>query len=334
MVCGRSYHGGDQQPGCGREFDWSTARKYEVRIERQAPQADVGVLSRLRGRNAFHPFTGCCLCGSQCIAGPRFRCIHCPAYDVCGNCEPKLVDFHQADHVFEIVFESDFRCPWLPRGTRVTVVRCGNKLPQSLTRPLANGVELEGQVGKIVARRRPPLEGYSVELDLGQGMVELSAEHLEPIIASRQEAEALLTKTLEQDGEPEPMDSQQQDGTLPSDVEGSSDEGSESDVPFGRQGPPRFAPQNPYDFADDSPLSGEEMPAPARRHVRPPRPGAGAPAPRRTRAQQRHQGGYNGPPRAQHRPPIPQGSTNPEQVRATFANASTSASQRTSPYNW
>jgi len=261
---------------------------------------------------------------------------------------------------------------------------------------MGNEVELEGQVGKIVARRRPPLEGYSVELDLGQGTVELSAEFLEPIITSRQEAEALLTKTLEQDGEPEPTPSPQQDGTWHSDMDDSSDEGSESeeDVPrrihttvnimrgrrvvdeghyqYARRGPrvhgrrgPRFADddvrQNPYDFADDSPLSGEEMPVPNRTPTRRPAPGeempvptrtpmrrpvpgsgmqnfssssssgtGGAPVPRSTRPQQLRQSGYNGyngyngPSRAQHRPPFSRGAS----------NVATSASERTSPYNW
>lgn len=263
MVCGRSYHGGDQQPGCGLEFDWATAQKYEVRLE-QTQQVPVAKPSRLRGRNAFHPLTGCCLCGSECIAGPRFRCIHCPNFDVCSVCEPKLVDWHPADHVFEILFESDFRCPWLPRGTRITIVRSGNRLPQSLTRRSSEGVELEGQVGKVIARRRPPLEGYIVELDLGQGTVELQIEHLEPIIASRAEAEGLLNKTLEEDGETEPAPSRQQ----------LSESDSDTEIPFGRHGPPRLrnlhphvAPQPVYDFADDSPLSDEEMQSRALRHM-------------------------------------------------------------------
>jgi hypothetical protein len=290
MVCGRSYHGGDQQPGCGLEFNWSTAKKYEVRLE-QTHEMPAWAPSRLRGRHAFHPFTGCSMCGSNCIAGPRFRCIHCPAFDVCGNCEPKLGDVHPADHVFEILFESDFRCPWLPRGTRVTIVRSGGKLPASLTRCAHDSRALEGQLGKVVGRRRPPLEGYLVELDLGQGTVELQMEHLEPVIASRAEAEALLTKTLEQDGEPEPALPRQQE-VYDSDMESMSvDSASDVDVevPFGRiprqEWPGRVAnrlvrpahrgirparAQPRYDFADDSPVSDEEMPAPSRRvHPRP-----------------------------------------------------------------
>jgi hypothetical protein len=27
MVCGRDYHGGNAQDGCGNRFDWATARR-------------------------------------------------------------------------------------------------------------------------------------------------------------------------------------------------------------------------------------------------------------------------------------------------------------------
>ena len=35
MICGRNYHGGDQQSGCGRRFNWSQAQPY-------VPMADSG----------------------------------------------------------------------------------------------------------------------------------------------------------------------------------------------------------------------------------------------------------------------------------------------------
>merc|ERR1712039_291818 len=98
------------------------------------------------------------------------------------------------------MFESDFRCPWLPRGTRVCLVRTGEKIPETLTR--YNGDrQLEGQHGKITCRRRPPMEGYRVELDFGKGVVEMDAQFLEPVIGSVKEAEDLLRRTLEEDGE-------------------------------------------------------------------------------------------------------------------------------------
>merc|ERR1711981_859788 len=30
MVCGQNFHGGNEQPGCGRKFDWATALPYDV----------------------------------------------------------------------------------------------------------------------------------------------------------------------------------------------------------------------------------------------------------------------------------------------------------------
>lgn len=35
MICGQNYHGGDQQSGCGRRFNWSQAAPY-------APLANTG----------------------------------------------------------------------------------------------------------------------------------------------------------------------------------------------------------------------------------------------------------------------------------------------------
>lgn len=259
MVCGRAYHGGDQQPGCGREFDWGSAAPYVARVERRALPELATQQIRLRGREVFHPFTDCSLCGRQGLPGLRFRCIHCEACDVCSECEPQLGNFHDSDHVFEILFESDMRCPWLPRGTRVRIVRCGNLLPSSLTR---NSVtQLEGLFGKVVERRRPPLEGYRVELELGQGTVDVASEHLEPVITSRAAAEELLARTLEEDGE-EPLQPQQPAQPAP-------ELGAVNEVPY-------------YDFADDSPLSSEsDMPQqPARRRrTQPPRPPRHQPPP-------------------------------------------------------
>mmetsp|Transcript_90072 Transcript_90072/g.165273 ORF Transcript_90072/g.165273 Transcript_90072/m.165273 type:complete len:666 (-) Transcript_90072:47-2044(-) len=289
MVCGRSYHGGDQQPGCGREFDWGQAAPYVAHVERRALPEMNTERAKLRGRTVFHPFTDCNLCGCSGISGLRFRCIHCPAFDVCSACEPHLANVHEPDHVFEIVFESDFRCPWLPRGTRVRVVRSGDRPPRSLTRSSVN--QLEGQFGKVSARRRPPLEGYTVELDLGQGTVNLAMEHLEPVITSRAEAEELLTRTLDEDGEevlppPPPVSA----SPFPDDFESSASEGEEAPI---RRPPRRLPPVAPpirrprvphrlsragamaygsptqhsdSDFADDSPLSEvEALVPPARR---------------------------------------------------------------------
>lgn len=200
MVCGRAYHGGDEQPGCGESFDWSRAQPYTVQVSRRALPTMSREHMGLRGRGAFHPFAHCCLCGSgrQGISGLRFRCIHCEAFDVCGECEPKLGELHDPQHVFEIMFESGF--DWgsvgpFPVGTRVRIVRQGAQLPRSLVR--CSVEQLEGTYGVVQGKRRGPLPGYKVELDLGQGAVELAVEHLEPLLASSSEAADLLAKMMD-----------------------------------------------------------------------------------------------------------------------------------------
>jgi len=81
----------------------------------------------IRGEGLHHFFTSCAICGSKggCIIGPRFRCIHCPSFDCCFKCEPKLKKRHDKEHIFEILFECQF--DWsqagieLPPGTRARV---------------------------------------------------------------------------------------------------------------------------------------------------------------------------------------------------------------------
>jgi len=201
MVCGQAAHGGDVQPGCGRRFKWSGARPYTASVERrQLP--DVGAAQvRMRGRDTFHPFVECSLCGCSGIFGPRFRCIHCEAFDVCGECEQQVGERHDPAHVFEILFESSFVWASLPEGTRVRVVRCGDELPWSLGDvPNGAGDGLEGAAATIVAR---PGEGaYSVELQAATAegdSVEarpppqtLAHRFLQPVLTSRGEAEALI----------------------------------------------------------------------------------------------------------------------------------------------
>mmetsp|Transcript_8937 Transcript_8937/g.23246 ORF Transcript_8937/g.23246 Transcript_8937/m.23246 type:complete len:662 (+) Transcript_8937:75-2060(+) len=266
MKCGENYHGGDQQPGCGTQFDWAHAAPYVAHVERrELPQMHKDHI-QMRGRNAFHPFTDCALCGRCGIDGLRFRCIHCPSFDVCPSCEPRLADVHEADHVFEVVFESDFRFSWLPRGTRVRIVRAGELLPKALIRTSVDS--LEGRFGVVAARRRPPLEGYAVDLELGAGQVVVDGHFLEPLLTSRREAEELLMKTMEQDGEEAHQASASDQLVAPEPLQGPTD---------------LVAPHEAlaWVFADDSPLTSEaeELRTPRRR---PPA------ASRRVRRQPRH----------------------------------------------
>ena len=43
MVCGRNYHGGDQQDGCGNQFNITTAPKYVAKNAQERKVQDVTV---------------------------------------------------------------------------------------------------------------------------------------------------------------------------------------------------------------------------------------------------------------------------------------------------
>jgi hypothetical protein len=152
-----------------------------------------------------------------------------------------------SDHVFDILFESGFQsqCAWLPRGTRVRIVRSGTTTPSVKCRASCTDNvtdDVEGKAGTIAARHRAPLDCYQVELDLNEGMVYLDVMFLEPIVQSRAEAVILVNRTLESDGDapaprPAPV-------TLP--------------VGIGARRRRPASPAPPLieeeDFADDSPL--------------------------------------------------------------------------------
>lgn len=282
MKCGENYHGGDQQPGCGAQFDWASAAPYVAHVRRQEMPPMHTEHTQMRGRSAFHAFTDCAICGRVGFSGLRFRCIHCPRFDVCPDCEPRLGDLHENDHVFQIVFESEFRFSWLPRGTRVRIVRAGDHLPPAFG--TSRRGDLEGQFGVVVARRRAPLHGYAVDLELGGGQVVLADDFVEPVLASQSEAEELLRKTMEQDGEAahqaSSSDPPQAPGLRP------VAEGGPEVLPLG-YGAVDSDGHSDHDFADDSPLSSEEeMPRRVAR-PRPKPPGRPAQRPRLAEPAQR-----------------------------------------------
>jgi len=206
MVCGEDTHGGNQQHGCGHRFNWHTAEAYEASILQHHPCRKlkrVAKQRRFRGRAAFHPFTDCSLCGQQGFSGIRFRCVHCEAFNICECCEPQLAEFHDPEHVFEVLYESDFRCSSLegvpPKGTKVRLVRSGKCKPRSVTTNFGEK-KLEGLLGTIVGMKRSMSNHDSrllqVQLELGLGSVVLESSFLEPVITSRAEAEALSNRMM------------------------------------------------------------------------------------------------------------------------------------------
>lgn len=208
MVCGQNYHGGNEQPGCGQKFNWSQAQPYVAATATTGADADLPSAPRapqrpaaVRGVGVFHPFTDCSLCRCEGILGPLFRCLHCESFSICGLCEQRASELHSADHVFEIMYESNY--DWsqvpLPIDMPVRIVQNKGRLPPH-----------EGVCGRVtrfqplvrgsVAHRRAIALGQAVpvgeyEICLSDGMGErltLSAQFVEPLVDSRKDAQALI----------------------------------------------------------------------------------------------------------------------------------------------
>eukprot|EP00946_MAST-07B_sp_MAST-7B-sp1_P001900 g1900.t1 len=100
MVCGRDYHGGNQQDGCGHRFDKRRARKYKSTGVRQREVAALNVsapdFQELKHEIVEGTSIKCDDCQED-IVGPRFECIHCPAYNLCAGCESKLLSTGAGD---------------------------------------------------------------------------------------------------------------------------------------------------------------------------------------------------------------------------------------------
>jgi hypothetical protein len=114
MTCGQDYHGGNKQAGCGKGFNWSTARPYirpgdAARLPRTFEEVGAVDPTALRHHLADGSVQRCDACRTE-IAGPRFSCIHCPGgLDVCVACAATPVPLarlgHTPVHAFQIHFE-------------------------------------------------------------------------------------------------------------------------------------------------------------------------------------------------------------------------------------
>jgi len=148
MKCGQDFHGGGEQPGCGLRFEWGKAKPYVKQVDSRPLVKITAKAVAIRGNGAFHPNVHCDMCGApgDGLAGIRFRCIHCPSFNVCRACEPQVATVHDVSHVFETLYETEF--DWtkvcLPSGTKVRIVRHGTTLP-----PRLNHLALEGKFGAI-----------------------------------------------------------------------------------------------------------------------------------------------------------------------------------------
>lgn len=123
MKCGENYHGGDRQDGCGASFNWNSAPRYLPRITRREVPAVNFSRMKVGGSDSRHFLVACDVCGAQDIRGPRFRCVHCPDFNMCAKCDQEATGTHAAEHVFEIMFVPEQRYNhFLPQGTPVELV--------------------------------------------------------------------------------------------------------------------------------------------------------------------------------------------------------------------
>lgn len=179
MRCGVDYHGGNRQNGCGTRFRWAAARAYQMLpAARRLPALDVEQV-RLRGAGLVHPFCRCAGCSGE-IVGPRFRCIHCPDFSLCAECD-RSACAHPADHVFEVLFKAEYDLSaYLPIGAAVQ---------------LADDSRESGFQARVVEEICPDV--YRVELADGLGTRVLHRSALRVTVRSPEDAERHVVAHVE-----------------------------------------------------------------------------------------------------------------------------------------
>jgi len=106
MVCGRNYHGGNVQDGCGNRFRWSEAQPYQSTLAKPNEEK-VNVEIPDIVREFVHQGVCCDICHQE-IKGLRFSCINCPCCDFCEKCEMEGTMAHAKDHLFQIISKEQY----------------------------------------------------------------------------------------------------------------------------------------------------------------------------------------------------------------------------------
>eukprot|EP00930_Biecheleria_cincta_P085207 TRINITY_DN74614_c0_g1_i1.p1 TRINITY_DN74614_c0_g1~~TRINITY_DN74614_c0_g1_i1.p1 ORF type:complete len:762 (-),score=88.29 TRINITY_DN74614_c0_g1_i1:130-2415(-) len=93
MVCGRNYHGGDVQNGCGTKFNWASAPCYVRQEALHMSRVAVGVEDSAIASETSKQFWRCkpgvylrCAMCKFAIRGPLFLCVDCVACCACLRC--------------------------------------------------------------------------------------------------------------------------------------------------------------------------------------------------------------------------------------------------------
>jgi len=101
MVCGRNYHGGDIQNGCGKQFNWNSAPSYVANYGEKKTVHELDIQAPIQTQREEHfvcegvPMT-CDEC-KQPIVGPRIQCLNCPEYNHCLSCNVSYEGGHRAE---------------------------------------------------------------------------------------------------------------------------------------------------------------------------------------------------------------------------------------------
>ncbi|CAM4783822.1 unnamed protein product [Rotaria magnacalcarata] len=109
MVCGRDYHGGNVQSGCGKNFTWEQAKRYKSAAIRR-PEQLANELPAPESPLVVHENINCDGC-HEAVRGIRFDCVHCPSLIYCEKCEQRCTLAHsdenrrqgQRQHVFRLI---------------------------------------------------------------------------------------------------------------------------------------------------------------------------------------------------------------------------------------
>ncbi|CAF0915545.1 unnamed protein product [Rotaria sordida] len=110
MVCGRNYHGGDQQSGCGNNFNWDQAEPYIPITNRALEQIKNDLPRPENKQRVVHTGIRCDGCHND-VEGILFSCIHCPSLIYCEKCEQRCTLAHSEElrqqkkqqHVFQLI---------------------------------------------------------------------------------------------------------------------------------------------------------------------------------------------------------------------------------------